>query len=511
MSNIEFRESELLLMSKIKESSSNPRKSITDESVAELVESIKQVGIIQPVLVRETKAKNFNYEIVAGSRRFRACQILEWNHIPGIVVSGTKSEFQQIAIIENCQRMDMSPVEECHAYQELQKNGMNETEIADKIGKSIKYVYDRLSLDRLCDTATILLHEGKINITQGKVLCMVKKEDQEQMITKYSFRDGDEIIGMHPSNKIRDYIVSNVQQNLAAAIFDIKNEELTSAGSCLACPKRTGTDKLLFDGFDSDDICLDRSCFRTKKITFLDKIKSEYEENGKEVIRGTNLGWTEEDQEMEYEYSGNFQELTEEDQASGRKIEKLMIIYNGADTGKVVPILTSDQEIANRTEKNENSEEVKTENKAYHKAIELTIFKCAATQAKKNDNLMSLQVKKVLSWIIWAHSDIDTKRKVAKLMGWTIMEEEKALDHNDLNFNNEIKFFDTNYRGLDETETDQLISWLLFGNIPNIVVNNRLIFELADSLGINFEKDVLPEVNQEYGTELILNSFLNEQ
>jgi len=511
MSNIEFRESELLLVSKIRESASNPRKSITDESIIELQESINQVGLLQPVLVREVKHKKFNYEIVAGSRRFRACKNLNWDHIPGIIVSADETEYKQIAIIENCQRMDMSPVEEFHAYQELQSNGLTIEEIADRIGKSLKYVYDRLSLERLCDTATVLLHDGKISITQAKVLCMVKKDDQEQMIAKYSFRDGEEIIGMQPSNKIRDYVVSNVQQNLAAAVFDVKDKKLTPAGSCMDCPKRTGTDKLLFEGFESDDICLDRICFTTKKIIHLDKIKEEHESRGIEVIRGTNFGWTEEDQKNQYEYYGKFQELTDEDKASGMAIERVMIIYNGVDTGKIIPILTDSQEEIKRSERSTVDDEVKTDNKAYHKAIELTIFKCAETHAKKNGNLMTIPVKKILAWIVWAHSDIDTKRKIVKLMGWTIMDEDKALDHHDLNFNNEIRFFDTNYRGLDESGTDQLISWLLFGNIPNILVNNRLIFELADSLGINFEKDVLPEINEEYGTELVVNAFLNNQ
>lgn len=510
-SNIEFRESELLLVSKIKEASDNPRKTITDESIMDLQTSIDKVGILQPILVKEIKGKKFNYEVVAGSRRFRACKNLKWDHIPGIVVSADEVEYQQIALIENCQRTDMSPVEECHAYQELQKNGMTVEEISDRIGKSVKYVFDRLALGRLCDQGLVLLHDGVINITQAKVLCMVKKEEQDQIITKYSFRDGDAIIGIQPSSKLKEFITNNIQQTLASAIFDTKDKTLTGAGSCLDCPKRTGSNLLLFEGFESDDICLDKLCFRNKKIAHLDQVKSDLEKKGFEVVKATNYGWTEEDQEMEYKYYGHYRSINPETTDKDLPIERYMIIYNGADVGKVIPILTELQSEVKNSEQFESNEEVKSNNKAYHKAIETTVMRCAEKAAQFEKNLLNTSMKKILATILWQEAELDVKKNIVKIMEWQLELANQIIDYRDFDLSNDNDFLLENVHKMDETKLDQTISWLLFGSIQNGVMDNRLIFELAESLKINFEKDILPEINKEFGTKISIENFVKTE
>lgn len=512
MSNIEFRESELLLVSKIKESANNPRGAITDESLIELQESIKKVGLIQPILVKEKKTKKTNYEVVAGSRRFKACKNLNWDHIPAIIVSADDKEYHQIAIIENCQRMDMTPMEEFRAYKELQdENGMTPEEISDSIGKSIKYVYDRLCLDRISNVAAVLLHEGKINITQAKVLCMVNIYDQKQIIIKYAFRDGDTITGLQPAVKLREFIVSNVQQNLSSAVFDILDKKLLSrAGACRTCPKRTGSDLLLFEGFESDDICLDKLCFREKKIIHLDRIKDDYESRGIEVIKGTRLGWTEEDKEFNYSYVAKFTELIEEHKTAGFETERVMIIYNGSDAGKIIPILTIEQESSKIMHPSFASEdETMKSNRAYHKAIEKTIFKCAENHSKRKDDLLTMPIKRIIAWLMWNESDIETKRNISKIMDWKIKDGDKNLDHKELNLMNDKDFFDHNYHSLGLKESDQIISYMLFGNIKGSIINKKLIFDLAESLGIDIQKDILPGVNSEFETELTIDELLN--
>jgi len=508
MSNIEFIESELLLVSKIKEASENPRKTITDESIMELQESIKKVGLLQPVLVKEIKDEKFNYEVVAGSRRLKACKNLKCYHIPGIIVSADEVEYRQIALIENCQRIDMSPVEECHAYQELRKNGMTVEEISDRIGKSVKYVFDRLALGRLCDQGLVLLHDGVINITQAKVLCMVNKTEQDHIISKYSFRDGDSIIGIQPSSKLKEFITNNIQQTLASSIFDTKDNKLTDAGSCLDCPKRTGSNLLLFEGFESDDICLDKLCFRNKKIAHLDLIKNDLEQKGFQVVKATNYGWTDEDHEMGYDYAGIYHILNQEDIKNGILIEKYMIIYNGANVGDIIPILSDHQVEKINVEQSENNEEVKSLNKAYHKAIETTVMKCAEMVAQFDTPIISLSMKKILASILWTNIDVYGKRNIAKLMEWKVKLENKIIDYRDIDINNDANFIIENLPKMDETKMDQTISWLLFGNIQNGIIDNRLIFELADSLKINFEKNILPEINKEFGTEISIENFI---
>jgi ParB family chromosome partitioning protein len=157
---------------------SQPRKFFKDESISELATSIKESGILQPILVRP---KNGRYEIVAGERRFRAAKLAGEAEIPAIIRDLEDEAVLQIALIENLQREDLNPMEEAKAYALLhQVYKLTHEEIAQKIGKKRVTITNRLRLLGLCEAVQKLIIEKKIS--EGHARCLIAlKSDREQL------------------------------------------------------------------------------------------------------------------------------------------------------------------------------------------------------------------------------------------------------------------------------------------------------------------------------------------
>ena len=148
-----------------------PRKDMSEEQLAELVESIKSKGVLQPVLVRETES---GYELVAGERRWLAAQKAGLDKIPALVVRVTDREALEIALIENLQRQDLNPVEEAIAYRRLMDEfGLTQQEVAERVGKDRSTVANRLRLLNLHPEVIEHLAEGRITEGHARVLLRV--------------------------------------------------------------------------------------------------------------------------------------------------------------------------------------------------------------------------------------------------------------------------------------------------------------------------------------------------
>ena len=144
------------------ESETNPRgKDFEDASFKELVASVKEKGVLVPVLARPREGKEF--EIVAGNRRFRAAKKAGLDVIPAHVVEMTDDEAQEAQIVENLQRADVHPLEEGEAYRKLiEDGGRKVADVAVKVGKSESYVRQRLFLTNLSDKAKKLYRKNEI-------------------------------------------------------------------------------------------------------------------------------------------------------------------------------------------------------------------------------------------------------------------------------------------------------------------------------------------------------------
>jgi ParB family chromosome partitioning protein len=155
----------------IKPNPRNPRRSFSDAELAELAASIKQHGVIQPIVVRPVKGSNDRFEIIAGERRWRASQIAGLHEVPIVPVDVTDSAAMEIAIIENVQREDLNAMEEAQGYHALAESFKHsQDEIAKLVGKSRSHVANMMRLTKLPMDVQDLIAAGQLSNGHARAL-----------------------------------------------------------------------------------------------------------------------------------------------------------------------------------------------------------------------------------------------------------------------------------------------------------------------------------------------------
>ncbi|WP_101066759.1 ParB/RepB/Spo0J family partition protein [Roseovarius salinarum] len=148
-----------------------PRRSFDEENLNELASSIREKGIIQPLIVRPRPGHDDEYEIVAGERRWRAAQIAKLHELPVIVRDFDDTEVLEVAIIENIQRADLNPVEEASGYMQLMDRfGHTQEKLAEVLGKSRSHIANATRLLHLPDEVQSLLRDGKLSAGHARAL-----------------------------------------------------------------------------------------------------------------------------------------------------------------------------------------------------------------------------------------------------------------------------------------------------------------------------------------------------
>jgi len=164
----------------IRPNRSQPRKDFDDASISELTSSIKEKGIIQPLVVRQTGS---GYEIIAGERRWRAAQKAGLANVPVIVKEATDREMLELALIENLQREDLNPIEEAAGYSQLIEDfGLTHEDVSNRIGKERSTITNQLRLLRLFQEARQALIEGEITAGHARALLSIESEDKSRQI-----------------------------------------------------------------------------------------------------------------------------------------------------------------------------------------------------------------------------------------------------------------------------------------------------------------------------------------
>ncbi|WP_278414785.1 ParB/RepB/Spo0J family partition protein [Lactobacillus taiwanensis] len=152
-----------------------PRKTFDNKSLKELSDSIKENGVFQPIIIR--KSVN-GYEIIAGERRFRASKLAKKKTIPAIIRKFDEAQMMEVAVLENLQREDLTPLEEAQAYEMLQKNlGLTQAEVSKRLGKSRPYIANYLRLLTLPQKTKRLLQRGELSMGQARTLLGLKDKD----------------------------------------------------------------------------------------------------------------------------------------------------------------------------------------------------------------------------------------------------------------------------------------------------------------------------------------------
>ena len=282
-----------LPLAAIAPSLTNPRKSFNPIKLAELAESIKASGVHQPILVRPlpgervpTTDRGVTHEIVAGERRYRACQQAGLADIPVLVRDLTDDQVLECQIVENLQRDDLTALEEAEGFEALQATGVSIDGIASKIGKSRSYVFARLKLLDLSMECKEAMRAGQIDASRALLIARIPDTTRQTLAlaeaTRVDYRG--EVCSLRA---FASWLQANVMLKLDKATFSITDPRLVQwAGSCKDCPKRTGANPDLFADVQNVDICTDPACYHAKEEQHHANILATAEKRGMTLIYG---------------------------------------------------------------------------------------------------------------------------------------------------------------------------------------------------------------------------------
>lgn len=259
------------LVSDIAPSPTNPRKHFNEATLKELAASIKEHGVVSPILVRtnpNTGADQPFYELIFGERRWRASQMAGRTNIQADLRDDlSDAEIVEIQLIENLQGEDLHPLEEAEGYgRMMREHGYTADQLAHKIGKSRSYIFGRLKLLDLDEDGRRLFYAGALNASTALLVSRIPSHKLQaraiEDLTRTDFY-GDTQSVRQAQRHIRDRYMLKLDD----APFPSEDGELiATAGPCSACPKRTGNSPDLFDDIDSANVCTDPDCFTAKKI-----------------------------------------------------------------------------------------------------------------------------------------------------------------------------------------------------------------------------------------------------
>ena len=175
----EVKSSLFLPISQVESCASQPRKQFDPDALADLADSIRQHGIIQPLTVR--KLQSGYYQIIAGERRWRAARMAGLSQVPVVVIEADDRKAMELAMIENLQREDLNPMEEAEGYHTLMEQyGLTQEETSQRVGKSRSAVANALRLLNLCKEVRALVEEGKLTGGHARALVPLTADVQQK-------------------------------------------------------------------------------------------------------------------------------------------------------------------------------------------------------------------------------------------------------------------------------------------------------------------------------------------
>lgn len=266
------------------------------DKLQQLADSIQAVGVQQPIIIRPNGRSKF--EIVAGERRWKAARIAGFLDIPAVIRDLDDITVIKIQTIENLQREDIHPLDEVDGYSRLiEQAGYDVEHLAQEVGRSASYVYQRLKLRDLVDPARKMLADGKISAGHAILIARLPAGQQKELLGSWLFRRGEDV----SVRALDDWIHQHILLDLSKAAFKKDDPDLDPhAGPCTTCPKRTGYQPVLFADVCNGgkrDYCTDPPCFHGKLAALVQRQKYELEESGEqhlEVIDGYSGDYREE-------------------------------------------------------------------------------------------------------------------------------------------------------------------------------------------------------------------------
>ena len=209
----------MISITDIQQNPYQPRKEFDREKLNELAQSIKENGVIQPIIVRQSPV--IGYEILAGERRYRASLLAGLRSIPAVVKQLSDQEMMVQSIIENLQRENLNPIEEARAYESLVEKGFTHAEIADKMGKSRPYISNSIRLLSLPEQILSEVENGKLSQAHARSLVGLNQEQQDYFFQRIieediSVRKLEALLTEKKQKKLQknDHFIQNEEEQL---------------------------------------------------------------------------------------------------------------------------------------------------------------------------------------------------------------------------------------------------------------------------------------------------------
>lgn len=272
----------------LRESPFNHRRTFNQAKLIELAQSIEQIGILQPIVVRELPSEQqdiwVRYEIVAGHRRFRAAAIAGLEEVPVMITSMSEEQARIAQLTENVQREDVSPIEEANGYRALMDNhGMTVDDLKEKTGKSRSHIYNTLSLTKLGGAASDLVADGTIGREIGVLIARLPESLQQRGIDLVTIQVDDKTTALS-YRQAKKALAERLYISIASAPFDTACNQLAKmVGACTVCPKLSQNDPGLAAELDPD-VCTDPECYRGKTKAHLVNLSLAHKAAGGHVV-----------------------------------------------------------------------------------------------------------------------------------------------------------------------------------------------------------------------------------
>ena len=244
----------------IQPSNYNPRKNFDEKSLAELADSIRQQGVLQAIGVRPIAEDRF--EIVFGERRYRASQIAGLEEIPAVILDISDETAEEMAVTENLQRKDVTPIEEANAYQKLIESGRHDVQsLAVQFGKNESYIRTRLKFVSLIAEIARLLEQDELTISVATEICRYGEDIQHDIYEKH-LKEG------LLYNSWRGMKASEVAKNIERSYTTDLKRYFFDKTVCLSCPHNTNN-MMLFCEEGSCGNCANRKCLEEMNASYL--------------------------------------------------------------------------------------------------------------------------------------------------------------------------------------------------------------------------------------------------
>lgn len=250
----------LMNINKVEPNREQPRKKFDEDALLELSESIKQFGVLQPLLVTE---RDDYYEIIAGERRWRAAKMAGVKEVPVIIKKLTEQEIMEISLIENIQREDLNPIEEAQAYKRLLTEfNLKQDEVAERVSKSRTAVTNAMRLLKLNDKVQQMLIDEMLTTGHARALLAIEDQDKQYEIAqkifdeKLSVRDTEKLVKNIQNQKPEDTTSADkIDPQLLAVYHDLEEQMKVLLGTKVHInPKNEKKGKLEIEYYSQDEL-----------------------------------------------------------------------------------------------------------------------------------------------------------------------------------------------------------------------------------------------------------------